>query len=76
MCVLLTSPSRFPINKTVKAPGLDPVIGQDKGANRITTGLNPLNVSESLSIPDFIVSNGGEYFFAPSITSIVETLAA
>ncbi|KAI0090248.1 peroxidase [Irpex rosettiformis] len=66
----------FPFNKTVPL-GLDPVIGQALGlGDRVTAGLNELNTTESFSIPPFIISNGGEYFFTPSITALVETLAA
>ncbi|KAI0804737.1 peroxidase [Irpex lacteus] len=62
----------FPFGKT-ESIGLDPVIGQ---GDRTTYGLNAQNVTESYSVPSFVISNGGEYFFSPSITALVETFAA
>ncbi|KAI0086049.1 peroxidase [Irpex rosettiformis] len=64
--------ANFPFNKS-ESIGLDPVIGQ---GTRITYGLSETNYSESYSVTQFVVSNGGEYFFSPSITALVETFAA
>lgn len=60
-------------NETV---GLDPVIGQvgNNGA-RTTFGLNPFDPLRSYSIPAFIKSRGGEYFFSPSISALKNTIA-
>nr|AVJ41190.1 dye-decolorizing peroxidase [Irpex lacteus] len=66
---------RFPFSKGPSIQlGLDPVIGQ--GSPRETFGLDPRNASESFTVPQVIISNGGEYFFSPSITAIVEKFAA
>jgi len=60
-------------NETV---GLDPVIGQagNDGA-RTTFGLNPFDPLRSYSVPAFIKSRGGEYFFSPSISALKNTIA-
>ncbi|KAJ7636939.1 fungal peroxidase [Roridomyces roridus] len=56
--------------------GYDPIVGADAGAPRVVTGLDPTNSTKSLTLPiDFIVSRGGEYFFAPSLSAINTTLS-
>ena len=69
---ILTISRRFPFGKS-ESIGLDPVIGQ---GTRVTYGLNAQNVSEAYTVQQFVISNGGEYFFSPSITALVETFAA
>jgi len=67
--------SSFPPRKT-QTVGLDPVIGQvGNDAARTTFGLNPFNVSQSFSIPQFLKSKGGEYFFSPSLSALKNTIA-
>jgi Dyp-type peroxidase family len=49
-------------------PGIDPIIGQ---GTRTMTGANPENVTASLDlVREWVISKGGEYFFAPSITAL------
>ena len=56
--------------------GFDPIIGANQGQSRFAAGLDPSNVTRSVPLPfDFIVSQGGEYFFSPSLSSILDTLA-
>jgi Dyp-type peroxidase family len=55
-------------------PGLDPLIGQ--GSERKLTGTDPNDPGFELSLPDFIIPRGGEYFFSPSLKGLKETLAA
>ncbi|OBZ72595.1 Dye-decolorizing peroxidase msp1 [Grifola frondosa] len=66
----------FPIQKPV-TPGFDPIIGQAADpTSRTLTGTNPNNQSASLSLPiEWVVPKGGEYFFAPSISTLRDTFA-
>ncbi|KAI0804730.1 hypothetical protein BC629DRAFT_1203838 [Irpex lacteus] len=65
--------ANFPPLKSVNA-GFDPVIG--RGTPRTAVGLDPNDQTKSYTLPDFVVSNGGEYFFSPSISAITGTIAA
>ncbi|GJJ15328.1 hypothetical protein Clacol_009604 [Clathrus columnatus] len=52
-------------------PGLDPVMGQNNGSARFTTGLDPMNPEGNTTLPmQFVVSRGGEYFFMPSLSAL------
>ncbi|KAG6868853.1 hypothetical protein C0993_008982 [Termitomyces sp. T159_Od127] len=51
---------------------LDPIIGQGK---RTIVGTDPNDPTKNLSLPDFVIPRGGEYFFSPSIKGLKETLA-
>ncbi|EIN07233.1 Dyp-type peroxidase [Punctularia strigosozonata HHB-11173 SS5] len=65
----------FPPGKNVSI-GLDPIIGQNGNNSRNMFGSDPLNPGTDLTLPfDFVVPKGGEYFFAPSISALKETLA-
>ncbi|KAI0788099.1 hypothetical protein C8Q74DRAFT_655494 [Fomes fomentarius] len=69
----------FPIQKPVKEPGFDAIIGQpntnDVGP-RALVGTDPKNQNESLSLPtEWVVPKGGEYFFSPSIPALRNKLA-
>ncbi|KAJ7201686.1 fungal peroxidase [Mycena pura] len=56
--------------------GVDPIIGALAGAQRVVSGLDPTDPTKTLTLTtDFIVSRGGEYFFAPSLSAISGTLA-
>ncbi|TFK38402.1 hypothetical protein BDQ12DRAFT_651384 [Crucibulum laeve] len=57
---------------TTTTPGLDPLIGQGE---REMTGTDPSNLTKSITLPEFIVPRGGEYFFSPSLKGLKETLA-
>lgn len=72
----MSCPLSFPPAKTT-IPGFEPIIGQaGAGAARMVNGMDPLNPLASLSVPEFVVSNGGEYFFAPSISQLKHTVLA
>ena len=56
--------------------GVDPIIGQrgDSGP-RFMTGADPRNQNASLDFTEeWVVSKGGEYFFAPSISVLTNTI--
>ncbi|CAA7266771.1 unnamed protein product [Cyclocybe aegerita] len=61
-----------PFETQPEDPGLDPLIGQGV---REMSGLDPLNEQKVLSLPDFIIPRGGEYFFSPSIKGLKNTIA-
>jgi deferrochelatase/peroxidase EfeB len=56
-------------------PGFDPIIGQNNGGSTFANGLFVNSPSTSVTLPDFVVSRGGEYFFSPSISAILNTLS-
>ncbi|KAK7023050.1 Dye-decolorizing peroxidase [Favolaschia claudopus] len=68
----------FPFGKVDPTIGVDPIIGTVGGGPKNISGLDPavfyLNQSDPVHdvvIPrDFVVSRGGEYMFAPSISGI------
>ncbi|EJD48744.1 DyP-type peroxidase [Auricularia subglabra TFB-10046 SS5] len=67
----------FPPGKTPSQVGQDPIIGQAPGgAARVVAGLDPNNTNATLSMPQFVISHGGEYFFSPPISAISGRLAA
>lgn len=62
----------FPFGeKTPEVPGLDPIIGQ---GDRKLSGTDPNNPATELSVPEFVLPRGGEYFFSPSLKALKETL--
>ncbi|GLB42844.1 putative peroxidase [Lyophyllum shimeji] len=64
----------FPIGeKALEVPGLDPLIGQGM---RKLSGTDPNNPGVELTLPDFVVPRGGEYFFSPSLKGLKEALAS
>ncbi|PFH47223.1 hypothetical protein AMATHDRAFT_68188 [Amanita thiersii Skay4041] len=67
----------FPFTEsTPETPGLDPLIGQAApGQTRKMSGINPDDPSQELELPVWIVPRGGEYFFAPSLKGLKETIA-
>nr|WAW38279.1 DyP-type peroxidase [Auricularia auricula-judae] len=68
--------ANFPPRKNV-SPGFDVIIGQNKSAVRTTVGLDVNNPTAAISIPQqFVVSNGGEYFFSPPISALSTIFAA
>jgi len=69
----------FPPNKP-ELPGLDPIFGQtgeeDQGVHRYMTGTNPTLEQQVMSFPKkFIDPRGGEYFFAPSISTLKDKIS-
>ncbi|RDB22012.1 Peroxidase 2 [Hypsizygus marmoreus] len=63
----------FPIGEQApEVPGLDPLIGQ---GDRKLSGTDPNNPAKELTMPDFVISRGGEYFFSPSLKGLKKTLA-
>lgn len=70
----------FPPGKPIR-PGHDPILGATGKENfdvqRYTTGANPLSPAAPLSFPiQFVRSDGGEYFFLPSISTLRSRIAA
>ena len=68
--------TRGPNNET---PGFDPIIGQagPDPSVRSMTGTDPQNTGQSLPLPqEWVVSKGGEYFIAPSISALQTTFAS
>jgi len=61
----------FPFGKNVSQPGFDPIVGENGGQPRAVTGLYPDNANQSLTMPmDFVISQGGQYFFSPPISAL------
>ncbi|KAK0186269.1 fungal peroxidase [Armillaria mellea] len=61
--------------------GVDPIIGSagtnPSSRSRPVTGLDPTDLGRAITLQnDFVVSRGGEYFFSPSISAILNTIAA
>jgi hypothetical protein len=66
----------FPIGKPAdQKPGLDALIGQNGGDGdplRALSGTDPADPTKSLDLgsAQWVLSKGGEYFFAPSISTL------
>jgi Dyp-type peroxidase family len=64
---------KFPFKTGSVEPGFDPIIGQKQGGAREMTGYDVDDLSKPLSIPkEFVIPQGGEYFFLPSMTTLRE----
>jgi hypothetical protein len=51
--------------------GQDPVVGQAGGGPRDIIGYNQADPAKKLTLSeDFVVTQGGEYFFLPSISTL------
>ncbi|KIJ27204.1 hypothetical protein M422DRAFT_191312, partial [Sphaerobolus stellatus SS14] len=64
----------FIVGKSDPTPGWDPILGQilsTQTGPRFTSGLDPTDPNRDLTLPDFIISEGGEYFFSPPISALV-----
>lgn len=59
----------FPPGKNESA-GFDAIIGANKGKPRQSFGLDPRDQSKGLTLPDFVVSKGGAYFFFPPVSAL------
>ncbi|KAF7323748.1 Fungal peroxidase [Mycena kentingensis (nom. inval.)] len=56
------------------ATGFDPIIGANMTQPRPVNGLDPTNPNRTVTITtDFVVSEGGEYFFSPSIAALASS---
>ncbi|KAK0471127.1 Dyp peroxidase [Armillaria novae-zelandiae] len=60
--------------------GVDAIIGSagsyHSSRNRTITGLDPSDTGRAMTLQnDFVVSRGGEYFFSPSISALLNTIA-
>ncbi|KAJ8507743.1 dyp-type peroxidase [Pleurotus djamor] len=73
--------------KSDPTPGHDPIFGQNNGGPRFTSGLNVANPAQDFiftnptgsqpwNFLEFVVSRGGEYFFSPSMSAILNPVAA
>ncbi|PVF93168.1 Dyp-type peroxidase [Serendipita vermifera] len=61
----------FPPNPQKLTKGPDPVVGQNNGGTRTIIGFAQGDPSEPLTLnEDFVVTQGGEYFFLPSIHTL------
>ncbi|KAK0438820.1 Dyp peroxidase [Armillaria borealis] len=61
--------------------GVDAIIGSagtdPSSRSRSITGLDPTDPNRAITLQnDFVVSRGGEYFFSPSISALLNTIAA
>ncbi|KIJ33197.1 hypothetical protein M422DRAFT_35569 [Sphaerobolus stellatus SS14] len=59
----------FPFGKN-EDPGFDPIIGANAGQPRAVNGLDPRNTTRTMTLPDFVVSQGGAYFFFPPLSAM------
>ncbi|KAF8804925.1 Dyp-type peroxidase [Phlegmacium glaucopus] len=76
-CAWYNNPA-FPPGKPVE-PGWDPVLGQtgSEDKHRHMSGANPTNPRQKTTFPErFIDPRGGGYFFAPSLKTLREHIAA
>ncbi|KIJ35913.1 hypothetical protein M422DRAFT_179975 [Sphaerobolus stellatus SS14] len=70
----------FIFGKSDPTPGYDPLLGQIVSASgqtgpRFTSGLDPTDPNRDFTLPDFIISRGGEYFFSPPISALAAGLS-
>jgi hypothetical protein len=58
-------------------PGFDPIIGQTNQVNigRNMTGYDAKDLDKSVSMPTFVKTEGGEYFFMPSLDCLKNVFA-
>lgn len=67
---------KFPIIANPKLPstalpGFDPIVGQAPlGKDRWVTGMDEGDAQKRMTLEPFVVSQGGEYFFVPSIKGL------
>lgn len=68
---------RFIFGKNISAVGEDLIVGQTGNlAPRIAAGMDPTNFNRNLTVNQVVVSNGGEYFFSPTISALKNTILA
>ena len=51
----------------------DPIIGQGPSPKTMS-GFDPLDEKRILTLKDFVIPKGGEYFFSPSLKALKETI--
>nr|WAW38291.1 DyP-type peroxidase [Chondrostereum purpureum] len=69
--------ANFIFGKSDPTPGVDPIIGALAGAQRPISGLDPLDATHDITLQtDFVVSRGGEYFFSPPLSAILDPITA
>jgi hypothetical protein len=75
-CPCLRAPVQFLFSFVRGNVGFDPIIGANQGQPRTIAGaIDPGSPSSTLTMTtDFVVSRGGEYFFAPSLSAILNTI--
>ncbi|EIN09037.1 peroxidase TAP [Punctularia strigosozonata HHB-11173 SS5] len=67
----------FIFGKNISSVGLDMVIGQPgAGLERSASGFDPTDFDKVFTQNPTIISNGGEYFFVPSISALNNTILA
>jgi hypothetical protein len=66
----------FIFGKNITNIGLDMVIGQDGTGVRSASGFDPTNFDKVFTQDQTVISNGGEYFFSPSISALTNTILA
>jgi hypothetical protein len=68
----------FIFGKNITDIGLDMVIGQpeDFSGVRSASGFDPTNFNKVFTQNQTVISNGGEYFFTPSISALNNTILA
>lgn len=67
--------SSFPFLKA-KTPGYDPIIGQN-GTNPVfSSGIDYKHPDQNSTFMSFILSRGGEYLYSPSMSAILDPIAA
>lgn len=59
-----------------ETPGWDPMIGANQGGSRFMNGYDVQDQSLSLTmLQDLVISRGGEYFFMPSISALLDVIS-
>ena len=72
----VTFPPKKNPDGSVLSPGFDPIIGQADNAARTMVGFDPKAQANTLNLTnEWVISRGGEYFFVPSITALMEVIA-
>jgi len=72
----LTPLDSFPSGKIDSTPGFDPIIGQNNGGTRFVSGLDPADPNHDFTLLfEFVRSRGGEYFFSPSLSALLDPIS-
>jgi uncharacterized protein YrrD len=68
--------AKFIFGKNITSIGLDMVIGHNGTDVRRAAGLDPTDFNKVFVQNQTVISNGGEYFFTPSISALNSTILA